>query len=126
KIQKTSGISQVEKVENFAKEASETEMLVPLKIAIKDLNQKYGNWQIPWGEINRFQRINGEIEQKFDDEKPSLPIAFVSNYWGMIPAYSSSFYQNSNKRYGKDGNSFVCAVEFGEKVKAKSLLAGGN
>ena len=24
------------------------------------------------------------------------------------------------------GNSFVCAVEFGEKIKAKSLLAGGN
>ena len=32
----------------------------------------------------------------------------------------------TQKRYGYSGNSFICAVEFGEKVKAKSLLAGGN
>jgi acyl-homoserine lactone acylase PvdQ len=32
----------------------------------------------------------------------------------------------SSRRYGYSGNSFICAVEFGEKVKAKSLLAGGN
>ena len=30
------------------------------------------------------------------------------------------------KRYGYNGNSFICAVEFGKKVKAKSLLAGGQ
>jgi hypothetical protein len=41
---------------------------------------------------------------------------------GSLPAYN---YQNgSKKRYGSNGNSFVCAVEFGPKVKAKSLLAG--
>jgi len=29
-------------------------------------------------------------------------------------------------RYGFNGNSFICAVEFGKRVVAKSLLAGGN
>ena len=33
---------------------------------------------------------------------------------------------NTKKRYGYNGNSFICAVEFGPKIKAKSLLAGGN
>jgi len=28
--------------------------------------------------------------------------------------------------YGVNGNSFICAVEFGKKIKAKSLLAGGE
>ncbi|NNM19571.1 MAG: hypothetical protein HKP24_13480, partial [Croceitalea sp.] len=28
--------------------------------------------------------------------------------------------------YGTRGNSFVAVVEFGEKVKAKSILAGGQ
>ena len=37
-----------------------------------------------------------------------------------------SNYFNTKKRYGTTGNSFVCAVEFGKKVIAKSLLAGGN
>ena len=44
----------------------------------------------------------------------------------MIPSYSSSYYPGTKKRYGVNGNSFICAVEFGKKIKAKSLLAGGE
>ena len=29
-------------------------------------------------------------------------------------------------RYGVSGNGFVCELEFGKTVKAKSLLLGGN
>jgi len=35
-------------------------------------------------------------------------------------------FEGTQKRYGVHGNSFVCAVEFGKKIKAKSLLAGGQ
>ena len=31
-----------------------------------------------------------------------------------------------NKIYGTRGNSFVAAVEFGERLKAKTILAGGQ
>ena len=34
--------------------------------------------------------------------------------------------QKTKRIYGTRGNSFIAAVEFGEKVKAKSLLAGGQ
>ncbi|MNG21684.1 Penicillin amidase [compost metagenome] len=43
-----------------------------------------------------------------------------------MPSFKSSYQNGSKKRYGYNGNSFICAVEFGPKVKAKSLLAGGN
>ncbi|MEN9884453.1 MAG: hypothetical protein RLZZ420_1670, partial [Bacteroidota bacterium] len=43
-----------------------------------------------------------------------------------LPSYNSRTYQGSQKRYGYGGNSFICAVEFGKKIKAKSLLAGGQ
>jgi acyl-homoserine lactone acylase PvdQ len=46
--------------------------------------------------------------------------------WGMLPSYNSRYYAGTNKRYGVSGNSFVCAVEFGKRIKAKSLLAGGE
>jgi hypothetical protein len=47
----------------------------------------------------------------------------LDQLWEVYPPQSN--YQNgSKKRYGSNGNSFVCAVEFGPKVKAKSLLAG--
>jgi acyl-homoserine lactone acylase PvdQ len=43
-----------------------------------------------------------------------------------LAAYGSRAYPNTKKWYGNVGNSFVAAVEFGEKVRAKSLLAGGQ
>ncbi|MCB0709026.1 MAG: penicillin acylase family protein, partial [Chitinophagaceae bacterium] len=50
--------------------------------------------------------------------------------WGMLPSYSSRIFQGTQKRYGVNGNSFICAVEFGRlgnhKIKAKALLAGGQ
>ena len=32
----------------------------------------------------------------------------------------------TKKRYGYSGNSFIAAVEFGPKIKAKSIMTGGQ
>jgi acyl-homoserine lactone acylase PvdQ len=117
---------QVDKAIYFAKHAMAKELLNPLMETVKELEKKFGRWQIPWGEVNRFQRISSHIENKFDDSKPSIPVGFVSSTWGMLPSYTSRIYPGTKKRYGVNGNSFICAVEFGKKIKAKSLLAGGN
>ena len=47
-------------------------------------------------------------------------------YWGQLPSFKSQLFPGTKKRYGIGGNSFVCAVEFGKRIKAKSLLAGGQ
>ena len=44
----------------------------------------------------------------------------------MLPSYSSRYFPGTKKRYGVNGNSFICAVEFGKRIKATSLLAGGQ
>ena len=116
----------VEVAKFFAANATTDELVKPMLAVIKELKNNFGKWQISWGEINRFQRISNDIEYKFDDSKPSVPVAFASATWGMLPSYSSTTYPGTKKRYGYHGNSFVCAVEFGKKVKAKSLLAGGE
>lgn len=117
---------QVSRAKHFAAKASATDLLEPLLAAIKELEQKFGRWQTAWGDINRFQRISPAIEHRFDDAKPSIPVGFVSSAWGMLPSYTSRAFPGTVKRYGVNGNSFICAVEFGEKIKAKSLLAGGE
>lgn len=117
---------QVNKTKQFANEAKPKLLLESLYSVTSDLKRKFGTWEMPWGAINRFQRISGNIEQRFNDSLDSSPIAFASGTWGMLPAYNSRSYANTKKRYGVSGNSFVCAVEFGTKVKAKSVLAGGN
>jgi acyl-homoserine-lactone acylase len=117
---------QVENTKNFAKNATLSQLIPQLQTTIKELKTKWGSWQIPWGEINRFQRLSGDINLAYNDSLASLPIGFGPGSWGSLPSFRSSFQKGTKKRYGYNGNSFVCAVEFGTKVKAKSLLAGGN
>ena len=117
---------QVSLTKQFAATATKEELLPPLLAVITDLKARFGKWDIAWGEINRYQRISGDIDQKYDDGQPSLAVGFASSAWGMLPSYSSRYYPGTQKRYGVSGNSFICAVEFGKKIKAKSLLAGGE
>ena len=117
---------QVERTKYFATNAKPDELLLPLSATLADLQTRFGKWQIQWGEINRFQRISPDIDNKFDDNQPSLPVGFVASTWGMLPSFVSRPYQNTKKRYGYNGNSFICAVEFGKKIKARSLLTGGE
>jgi acyl-homoserine lactone acylase PvdQ len=117
---------QVTRTVQFAAQADEDQLLGPFAITLESLQSDFGTWQIPWGEINRFQRLTGEVVQKPDDNKSSLPVGFASATWGMLPSYNSRKFEGTHKRYGVSGNSFICAVEFGKKIKAKSLLAGGQ
>ena len=53
------------------------------------LDADYGTWNTPWGEVNRFQRLTGDIDLQFDDEKPSLPIGMASGAWGALASYGA-------------------------------------
>ncbi len=117
---------QVTATKRFAATAIPLQLLVPLNETVKQLKQQFGTWEIPWGDINRYQRVSNDLVQKYDDSKISYPVPFASALWGMLPSYNSRTFEGTKKRYGFHGNSFICAVEFGEKIKAKSLLAGGN
>lgn len=116
---------QVENTKDFAASARPNDLLDPLKATTADLTKRFGKWQIAWGEINRYQRLTGAMNEKYDDALQSLPVGFGSAMWGQLSSYRSNPFK-TNKRYGFSGNSFVCAVEFGPRIKAKSILAGGN
>jgi acyl-homoserine-lactone acylase len=119
-------MDQVENTIEFAKTATADQLIPQLQTVVSELKAKFGTWQIAWGELNRFQRSSGDIDLAFNDSIASLPIGNGPALWGSLPAYKSGYQNGTKKRYGYNGNSFVCAVEFGAKVKAKSLLAGGN
>lgn len=117
---------QVDRARQMVLQAPAKELLTAFITVIEKLEKKWGTWRVPWGQINRFQRISSDIDSKFDDKQPSLPVGYVSSAWGMLPSYTSRTFPDTEKRYGVNGNSFICAVEFGKKIKAKSLLAGGQ
>ena len=111
---------------HMSKDASASEQIVHLRAALDKMTTDYGGWKTPWGEINRFQRLTGDIIQPHDDAQPSQPVGMASGRWGALAAYGSRQANGTKKLYGYRGNSFVAVVEFGETVKAKTLLAGGQ
>jgi acyl-homoserine-lactone acylase len=110
----------------MSKTTSPAERLEVFETALKKLKADFGSWQTPWGEFNRYQRNNGEIFQEFNDVKPSLPVGMASSFWGALASFGTKFGKDTKRQYGTSGNSFVAVVEFGDKVKAKSMLAGGQ
>lgn len=113
-------------VEYMISATTDVEKLAALEAAVEDLRRDFGTWQVAWGDVNRFQRLTGKIEETFDDQQPSLPVGFASSFWGSLAAFGSRTYPNTKKLYGSVGNSFVAVVEFGEKIKARSIVTGGS
>lgn len=110
----------------FGAEAPSEDRLDVFWQAVDRLIADFGTWNKLWGQINRFQRGSGDIELEFDDNAPSLPVGLASGRWGALAAYGMRGQSDAKKIYGTRGNSFVAVVEFGDKVKAKTLLAGGQ
>lgn len=117
---------QVQVVKRFCKETPGHQLLLTLLQTVSYLDKQYGTWQTEWGQVNRLQRPSSSFSRSYNDSLLSYPISYASALWGMLPSYNSRTFAGTKKRYGISGNSFVCAVEFGEKIRAKSLLTGGN
>ena len=99
--------------------------LEALAAASDKLAADFGTWKTPWGEINRFQRLTGDIVQPFNDSGPSIPVGFTSARWGSLASFGARAYPGTKKWYGTSGNSFVAVVEFGDSVRARAVTAGG-
>ena len=113
-------------LKSVANNVSSSMQILLLQEVLKDLQQRFGTWQVPWGMINRFQRANYDLGELFNDNKNSVPVGLASSTWGCLPAFNSVKPERNNYRYGVSGNSFVAAVEFGKKVKARTILTGGE
>ncbi len=113
-------------IDYFGAESSYDERLRVFAAAVEGLIRDFGRWDTPWGEINRYQRLSGDIDLQYDDQRPSLPIGLASGDWGALASFRARPAENTKRIYGRSGNSFVAVVEFGEKVKAKTILAGGQ
>lgn len=109
----------------MAANASAAQRLDALREASAELESDWGSWLAPWGEVNRYQRITGDIVQQFNDGEESWPVGFASGRWGALASFGSRKYPGTRRMYGTSGNSFVAAVEFGSPLRAKAITVGG-
>jgi acyl-homoserine-lactone acylase len=112
--------------EYIASKVPPEQLLQSLAAASAKLAADFGSWKTPWGEINRFQRLNDDIVHPFTDAGPSIPVGFTSAIWGSLASFGARPYKGSKKIYGTSGNSFVAVVEFGKTVRARAVTAGGE
>jgi acyl-homoserine-lactone acylase len=97
-----------------------------LAVAADRLKRDFGDWRVPWRQINRFQRLDDSIEPHFDDAGDSAPVPFTSAQWGSLASFGARTWPGTKRYYGTSGNSFVAVVEFGARVKAMAVMAGGQ
>jgi len=100
--------------------------LAALAKVIDRLTADFGRWRVPWGEVNRFQRISAAIDHPFSDAAPSTPVPFGSGRWGSLASFGAAPKAGTKRWYGTSGNSFVAVVEFGKRVRARAVTAGGE
>ena len=105
--------------------SSIAQKLNALRQAAEQLQADFGDWRVPWGEINRYQRLNGDLVQDFNDDAPSIAVGFASSRWGSLASFGARSYPGTRRMYGTSGNSFVAAVEFGERLTARAITVGG-
>ena len=120
------GLKGMALINYFGAESPHEERRQIFSTTVEALAADFGSWMTPWGEINRFQRLTGDINQPHSDRAESLPVAMASGRWGALASFGARRYPGTKRIYGYAGNSFVAVVEFGERVKAKTLLAGGQ
>ena len=112
--------------DNITAKATPAQLLEAFSRASDKIAADFGSWRTPWGEINRFQRLTGDIAHPFNDAAPSIPVGFTSGNLGSLASFGAAPTRNTKKWYGTSGNSFVAVVEFGKKVRARAITAGGE
>jgi acyl-homoserine-lactone acylase len=121
-----SGMSQMEQINWLGTDSAAEDRLRVFEETLEQLSSSFGKWDTAWGEVNRFQRVTGDIDHQYDDSAPSLPVGMASARWGALASFGARAYPGTEKIYGSSGNSFIAVVEFGDKVTAKTMLAGGQ
>jgi acyl-homoserine-lactone acylase len=111
----------------LARDTTPEQKLQVLQDSVDYLEQNFGRWNVPWGEINRDQRISAAIDNPtFSDSAPSIPVPFADANFGSLASIRSRPKPGTKKWYGDFGNSFVAVVEFGPRVRARAVTAGGE
>ncbi len=102
------------------------ERLDALTRALDQLEDDWGAWQIPWGEMSRAQRVHSSGDRPFRDDLPSHPVAGAPSWAGASFTFWSLPVDGLKRRYAVGGNSYVAIVEFGERVRVRSLMPFGQ
>lgn len=88
------------------------------------LEEEWGTWHVPYGELARIQRVRDP--GSFSDESRSLPVAGADMLLGQIFFVAPVPLPGRQRRYALAGQSYVGIQEFGETIDARSVTVFGQ
>ncbi len=94
--------------------------------AIDILEGLTGSWRTEYGALNRLQRLDPATGASYGHGAPSLPSPGLPFYMGAIFTFNTTTPDGSAQSYGNHGHSYIGVVEFGDTVKARSVMAFGQ
>jgi acyl-homoserine lactone acylase PvdQ len=106
--------------------AGSAERLAALAEGRRSLKGAWGRWNVQWGEVSRHQRTSFDGSQPFSDSRPSLPVPGAPGWVGIAFNFYADPSKGNRSRYGMRGNSYVSVVEFGTRVRARSIVYYGQ
>jgi acyl-homoserine-lactone acylase len=96
-----------------------------LDMVLITLQADFGTWRVPWGDLNRLQRIDESRNEDFDDSRPSLPVSGVNGNEGAVFTFYAAPERGQKRRYGVAGGTYISVVEFGPQIRALSVHTFG-
>jgi acyl-homoserine-lactone acylase len=94
--------------------------------SVEALERTHGTWRVPWGDINRLQRVHTAGRETFRDDRPSVPVPGAPGWAGLVFTFVANPVAGQKRRYGVSGHTYVAVVEFARPVRARSLLVFGQ
>jgi acyl-homoserine lactone acylase PvdQ len=110
-------------IQSMISNTSSWQKLQLFDATLNEISQRFGTWKQTWGSVNRYQR---KVNDAFSDQDSSFAVGLGAGTWGSIPSFATRRFPQTSKRYGISGNSFIACVEFGKKLKAKTIITGGQ
>ncbi|MBK7405241.1 MAG: penicillin acylase family protein [Phycisphaerales bacterium] len=88
------------------------------------LDKSFQTWRVPWGDVNRHQRPGPDPAKPWSDDRESLPVAGGHGAAGLVFTFIARA-QGTKLRYGFHGHGYASVVEFGDPVRAASIVPYG-
>ena len=92
-----------------------------------ELEAAFGTWRVPWGELNRLQRVHTSgTEEPFRDDRPSVPVPGAPTFTGTIFTFGTRESPGQKRMYGTVGDTYIAVVDFSKIPQTRSLLVFGE
>ena len=113
-------------LEGLSKKAPGQAIVRVVNSWLTDLRRAWGRTEVPWGEMNRLQRVHTSGGEPFDPAKPSLPVAGAPGWAGIVFNVTGRQGLDGKQRFGTSGHTWVGIVEFAPRVRARTIVTFGQ